>query len=330
MWFLRLSGVFVVMSFIFAFKNFTDYKRINENILSRSIGHVFDLQKPNSQSQQRIYRRSLIVDIYIVKDTLGTEEPAIFFESIANRVNSQDIRKAVNIEKDKVSIWEQYQLTANLHIDGHISMKQIKPILDELRKADLRKVQFSTGRKYSQYPAEYPAFKYSGIQKMLLPKYYPEFEGFLDSAERIDLNGKDFKLSESLMYRNGTLNNYNRIEITVTPQSVTLNGQKIDTLDLEQRVYGFIKKYSPNYVIIFNSDDEVTYKRYIQFLDILWTQVDRLRNEMSLELFDQPFDKWYWEPELDTIKSQFPRNILEWSTEEQRLNELMKKAGNRR
>ncbi len=329
-WFLSVSTVFIMMSFIFAFKNFTDYKRINENILSRSIEHVFDLQKPNSQSQQRIYRRSLIIDIYIVKDTLGTKEPAIFFESIDNRVNCQDIRKAVAIEKDKVSSWEQYQLTANLHIDERISIKHIKPILDELRKADLRKVQYSTGRKYSRYPAEYPAFKYSGIQKMLLPKDYPAFENFLDSAERIDLTNKAVKLSESLMYRNSSLSNFNRIEISLTPNYVALNGQKIDSLDLEQKVYGFIKKYSPNYVIIFNSDDEIAYKRYIEFLDILWTQVDRLRNEMSLELFDQPFDKWYWEPELDTIKSQFPRNILEWSTEEQRLNELMKKAGNRR
>ena len=325
MWFFRLSGVFVVMSFSFAFKNFTDYKRINENILDRSIEHVYDLQKPNSQSQQRIYRRSLIIDIYLVKDTLGTEEPAIFFESIDNRVYIQDIRKAVAIEKDKISSWEQYQLTAILHIDERISMKQIKPILDELRKADLRKVQYSTGRKYSRYPADYPAFKYSGIQKMLLPKYYPEFEDFLDSAERIDLSNKAITLSESLMYRNSSLSNFNRIEISLTPNYVALNGLKIDSLDLEQKVNGFIKKYSPNYVIIFNSDDEITYKRYIEFLDILWTQVDRLRNQKSLELYDQPFDYWYREPERDTIHRKFPRNILEWSIEEQRLNELMKK-----
>ena len=329
-WFLRLSLIFIVMSFIFAFKNFTDYERINENILSHSIDHVFNLQKPNSQSHQRIYRRSLIINIYIVKDTLGTEEPAIFFENIDNRVNIQDIRKAVTIEKDKVSSWEQYQLTANLHIDERISMKYIKSILDELRKADLRKVQYSTGRKYSRYPSDYPAFKYSGIQKTLLPKYYPEFEIFLDSAERIDLTNKAIKLSETLMYRNSSFSNFNRIEISLTPKYIAINGHKIDSLELEQKVHGFIKKYSPNYVIIFNSGDEITYKRYIQFLDILWTQVDRLRNEMSLELFDQPFDNWYREPELDTIKNQFPRNIIEWSTEEQRLNQLMKKAGNRR
>lgn len=273
-WFLRLTGIFLVMSFGFAFKNFTDYEKINKNLLSHSVEHVF----PKSQSQDRIIRRYLVTDIFIVKDTIEKEEPVIFFERIDNRVDLQGIQEAVTFEKEKFSIYERDQLTANLHIDERITMGRIKPVLNELRKADLRKVQYSTGRKYSRYPADYPAFKYSGIQKMLLPKYYPEFEEFLDSAEQIDLKGKAFKLSESLMYRNSALKNYNRIEITVTPDSVILNHHKIDSLNLEQKVYGFIKKYSPNYMIIFNSDNGITYKRYIEYLDMLWTQVDRLRD----------------------------------------------------
>ena len=329
-WFVSLSTVFILMSFTFAFKNFTDYKRINEKILNRSIPHVFDLQKPNSQSQQEINWDAVIIDIYIVKDTLKTEEPAIFFGSIDNRVNLQNIRRAVAIERDKVSVIEEGKLIANMHIDERIAMKQIKPILDELRKANLYKVQYSTGRKYSRYPSDFPAFKNSGIERYLYPEYYPEFDIFLDSAEQIDLRGKTIKLSESLMYRNGSLNNDKQIEITVTPDSVTLNNHNIDSLDLEKKVYGFIKKYSPNYVIIFNSSDEITYKRYIEFLDILYTQVDRLRNELSLELYGQPFDYWDWEPEKYMIETRYPRVILEWTTEEQRLNELLKKVGKRR
>lgn len=327
LWFLRLTGLFLVMSFVFAFKNFTDYKKINSNNLKHSINHTFNLKVPDSQSQERIFPRSIVVDIYIVRDTLDTDVPVIFFEHVDNRVDLKNIPKAVANEMEKVSVYEQSKLTANLHIDEHISMEHVNPIINELRKANLRKVQFSTGRKYSRYPSEYPAFKYSGIQKVL-PLYYSEFEKYLDSAERIDLSGKAFRLSESTMYRNGALKEYNRIEITATPKSITLNGQKINSLDLEQKIYGFIKKYSPNYVIIFNSSKDVTYGRYIEILDLLWTQVDRLRNEFSLDLYNQPFENWYWGAELDSIKRQYPRNILEWSTEEQRLNELIRKAGN--
>jgi len=327
-WFIRLTAIFMIMSFCFAFKNFLDYKKINENYLSRSIEHVFDLKVPKSQSHQKISRRSISIDVYIVRDTLDSEEPVIFFDNIYNRIYLQDIQKAVVLEKDKVSTWQQHQLTANLHIDERISLGRIKLILNELRRAGLSIIQYSTGRKYSQYPPDYPLFKYSGIQKKLLPIYYPELENFLDSAEQIDLAGKAVKFGESLMYRNGSLKKFNRIEITLTPNSVTLNGQEIESEKLEHLIYGFIKKYSPNYVIIFNSDDKVTYKRYIEMLDNLWTQVDRLRNELSIELYNEPFDHWYWEPELDSIKMIYPRNILEWSIEEQRLNELIKKAGN--
>jgi hypothetical protein len=111
----------------------------------------------------------------------------------------------------------------------------------------------------------------------------------------------------------------------VNPDFVTLNNQKIDSLYLEQKVYHFIKKYSPNYVIVLNSDDDITYGRYIGILDILWTQVDRLRNKMSLKLYEKPFDHGYRKLEQFTIKQEYPRKILELSNEEQRLNKLMKK-----
>ena len=327
-WFLGITAVFVLMSTLFAFKNFIDFQKLNEKVLNNSPAHVYDLRKPNSQSQQQIHRRSLMFDVYIVKDTIATEEPVIFFDCIENKVPISDIQQAIKNEREKVSIYEQYQLAANLHIDERIPIKHITKILDEFRKAGLRKIQFSTGRKYSHYPADYPAFRNSGIQKTL-PFYFEELSNFLDSIEQIDLTGKQIKLTESSMYRNGILKNYNRIEIKVYSNYVTLNSQKIDSLDLEKKVYGFIKKYSPDYVVVLNTDSKITYGRHIDILDMLWTQVDRLRNEMSLELYNRPVDEWYWEQELDTIKRQYPRNILEWSAEEQRLNELIKKAGKR-
>ncbi|MEQ8473711.1 MAG: hypothetical protein RIC35_21115 [Marinoscillum sp.] len=327
-WFLRITGIFLIMSFGFAFKNFTDYQAINSRNLKHSINYTFDLNVPFSQSYERIDRQWKSIDVYVVKYTLETDQSVIFFENIQDRVNLQNIQNVLISERERHFYYEQYQITVNLHIDTRISMNYINPILDELRKSNLRRIQFSTGRKYSRYPAEYPSFKYYGIQKVL-PFYSPQFVDFLDSAEQIDLKEKRFKLSESLMYRNGMLKNYNRIGIKVSADFILLNNQIIDSIDLEQKVYSFIKRYSPNYVIILNSDDDITYGRYIEVLDILWTQIDRLRNEMSLSLYNQQFDTWYWEPERDIIKRQFPRNILEWSTEEKRLIELIKKAGKR-
>ncbi|MEQ8531749.1 MAG: hypothetical protein RIB86_07845, partial [Imperialibacter sp.] len=68
--------------------------------------------------------------------------------------------------------------------------------------------------------------------------------------------------------------------------------------------------------------------RYIEYLDLVYSQIENLKNEMSLELYQRPLEYWYWQPELESIKSKYPRNVLEWTREEQRLLDLMKKAGN--
>lgn len=325
-WFTSLSFIFILMSASFAFKNFKDYKRIDNDILNQSIEHVFNLNRPYSQSHQRIYRKSLILDIYIARDTLRGEKPVIFLENIDNRIDIAAIQSVIAKEMERVPVREQDQLIAIFHIDRHVLMKQINPILDEFRKAGIGQIQYSTGRKYSRYPSNYPALKHSGIQKALLPKYYPAFDNFLDSVVQMDLAGKRFKLLESLMYRNGILRNNNHVVVNVKPDFVTLNKKRIDLLNLEQQVYSFIKKYASNYVIVLNSDDDISYERYIAMLDILWTQIDRLRNEMSYDLYKKPFDYWHLKDEQDTIKQQYPRNILEWSKEEKRLNELIKNA----
>ena len=132
------------------------------------------------------------------------------------------------------------------------------------------------------------------------------------------------------MYRNDSFEKATKIEIALTRESVSLNGQQTDSIQLGSIIYKFIIDNSPNYVIIFNSSEHITYKRYIEFLDILYTQIDRLRNELSFELYNQPFENSYWPSKFDSIKTVYPRNIIEWSSEEERLQNLIKKTGSQK
>ena len=100
----------------------------------------------------------------------------------------------------------------------------------------------------------------------------------MDSMERADLSGK-------LMYRNEVLKQYNRIEIQLSPDRVLLNGQEIEPSVLEEKVYGFILKYTPDYVIVLNIDEEISYGRYIEHMDLICYQVERLRNQLAAELY---------------------------------------------
>ena len=166
----------------------------------------------------------------------------------------------------------------------------------------------------------------SGIHQSLYPQYYPEFEIFLDSAENLDFSRYAIRLPESLMYRVNAFKGLNRIELYVNNENTTLNGEVISKDKLEQVVYKFIKKYSPDYAIIFDVDDRITYGRYIEYLDLIHSMIDQLSNEMSIDLYKQPFDYWYWGAELDSIKSRYPRHIVEWTQEEKRLIALIKKT----
>lgn len=189
------------------------------------------------------------------------------------------------------------------------------------------KIQYAAGRKNSKYPSNYPLFKYEGIQQNLWPEHYPQFETFLDSVERLDFSRYSIRVPKSEMYRVNTLKGTNRIEVYVGKDEITVNRTPVTDDELAIIAYKFTKKYSPNYVIIFNANDQITFGRYIECLDLIYYQVEKLRNEMSLERYQQPLEYWYWQPELDSIRSKYPRRVLEWTREEKRLLEVMKKAG---
>jgi hypothetical protein len=330
-WFFGITSVFFLLSGTFSLQNFTDYKKINEFLLSPSIENVYDLKKPRSITQNKYDRVSQIINIFVVKDTLETEEPVIYLESINNRIFISEIRNLIRSRMEDIHYIPYDIPIPNLHIDKRISLEDVKALIHEFRMAGLKEIQFSTDLKYSRYPSNYPGFFYTGINKFIGNRYFKKLTDFLDSAEQLDLTGKQIRLSESLMYRQGFLKKINRIEIHVSQDTVTLNGQEVDPFRLEQIVHGFIQKYSPNFVIIYNPDDDISFGRYITYLDLLYYQVDLFRNELSFNLYQRPFDELEtWKNEDDTIINRYPKNILEWTKEEQRLNELVEKTNGKK
>jgi len=321
-WFIRLTIIFLVMSFGFAFKNFSNYQKVNQHLLSKSIQHVHDLQVATSVSQHKV-RRWGALHIYLVRDTVPSNAPIFYFNSIDKPFSLGDLPQLISRAKGIRAEVERERLTANLHVDKHIPRAQVEKLLHELRKADLISIQYATAQKYSSYPTHYPGFKYWGIPARL-KRYYPRFQFYLDSVERIDLRGKKLKLSESLMYRQGWIDQSNRIRIDVAVHDVTLNGQVVDSVALKKYVYKFMKKYATNYVIIFNSADDISHARYIAYLDIIWTQGDRLKNEAALASFGKPFNELYGHGQQGSIRRLYPMNIIEWTLEEKRLNELIR------
>lgn len=312
-----------VLSVGFAAINFSDYKEINGAFLARNVYSAYDLQLPVTKNQGQL-KSGPVLDFYIVTDSSASKEPAIFAEDTRIRLSLGELENFLDSERNPYYGWGNFTPGVNLHIDEKINLRFVNRIKQELREAGVENILYSTGVKHSRYPAHYPGFKYTGIPETLF-SWYPEFVAFLDSAERLDLRKYAIKTPESAYYRIWEVKRDKRITVKATPEQLFLNKKEIRAEALQSYVYKFVKKYSPDYVIIYEADERISYKRYIEIKDLILSAVDALRHERSFELFNQPFDFREGDHQYVRIQEVYPMHVLEWTQEEKRLLALLKK-----
>lgn len=320
-WFGLSLMIFISMSFVLSQKNFIDVDEVNHNLRENNIDYVYSLDLPKSQSHEVVMKKSLISEVFVVLDS--NNSPKIFFDDINGSVDISDLDSKIRFEKDKISMYEQDRWMPVLFIDSDISMFYIKDLKYNFRKSKVGRVMYSAGMKYSKYPSNYPLLRLSGMTQSLGPKYYPEFESFLDSAETLDRTLYAIRLPESLMYRVNKLDEYNRIEVSLSQTGIEINGQSVDEKKLGEVVYSFFKRHSPDAVVIYIVEKDVHYGRYIEIMDVLYWQIDRLRNELSWEKYGEPFEQWDMGEKKNTIMSKYPRAVIEWTREEERLINIL-------
>jgi hypothetical protein len=314
-----------VLSLIYGNISFNNYLSLNHNLKKSNIVLAYSLQYPISESFQIIEQMNLVSDIYLVKDSAHQDQPVLYLKDIYNKAKHSDLILFIYRELDYLPENLRQSLIPNLHIDNRITLDHVNILKNELRKSGVRTIQYSTGAKNSIYPPYYLHF--GGIQHTLEPRYYRSFATFLDSAENLDFTKRTLRLPESPMYRFHKLREHHHIKINITPEKAFLNGREISDEKLRNILYKFIKGYSPNYNIIFEPDEAIEYGRYIFYLDMIHSAIDKLRHQMSYQLFNKPFDNNRRASGYDTIIETFPRNIMEWSPEEKRLIELVKRSG---
>lgn len=259
--------------------------------------------------------------------------PIVFLNDANNQIDIKDIGEILEQEQDKISYYERYQIVINLHIDKNIQLDHVNKLKKEIRKSRFGRIQYSTFKLHSKYPSNHPIIKYSGIEQYLYPRY-SELEAFLDSAENLDFSKYSIRIPEVARYRIIDVKKYNRVEIKVDSEKVYLNGKQFTKAKLHAILHKLIKKYAPNFAVIYTPSEEIKYERYIEYLDLIYSVTYQVKNEMSLELFNKPFEHWYPfdhlypSEEKDSINAKYPRIVIEWTPEEKRLLKLLKKAGN--
>lgn len=331
-WFLYSLIYILLLSLLMANINFLNYKKINKNLKNQNVELAYSLNVPVSEHFQRLtWRKRIIAHVYVLDDSLKKNQSIIFWNDKNNEIKINKIGSFISRWRNTFHELERYRLSINLHIDEEIPLIIVNNIKQELRKKNIQRIVYSTRLKHSKYPSYYPLFKNMGIAPLFYyPFYYPKFEAFLDSAESLDYSKFRLRIPESLMYRNRAIKGIDRVVVRVTKKNLLLNEVEISSEDLQVFIQKFIMKYASNGVIIYEPDDDIKFKRYIEYLDLLYTIVDKLRNEMSYRLFNESFNSWDSKDpndkdKINLVREKFPRQIIEWTDEEKRLNALMKK-----
>ena len=313
------------LSLLYANLNFYDYQSANRQLQSQNIEVAYDLRVPRSQSGEWLKRRSLIVNAYVVNDSLANCPPLIFWDRNKTRIKKDELADYVAQERQKFFGFERERMVINLHADRNVSLKFINQIKALLRQTHVSSIHYSTAVKHSKYPTYYAPFQHWGITQELLPRYYPQLVAFLDSAEQLDPSKYALRVPASPMYRIRDVEQSNRLSVRVTANALYLNQGEVSFEQLQSVLYRFVQKYAPRYVIRYDPDEAISYGRYIAYLDLIHTVIDRHRNELSYQLYGEPVNPYPWAVPKDTIIRTYPKSIVEWTPEEKRLRRLMNK-----
>lgn len=100
---------------------------------------------PKSTQLSKLERKSLVSYIYIGKPNkveLYGKEPKIQVNDVF--IETDDIVRFVNQEKDKLSEVERDQITMSMKVDVDAKMGIVSDVQEELREANARKVLYSS------------------------------------------------------------------------------------------------------------------------------------------------------------------------------------------
>lgn len=129
----------VVFMLLFFFMVTTELRKTAVDVMQRI---------PQATQLRKLQRKSLVTNLYIgepKKSEQFGEEPKIQAEDVF--IDAKDIILWVNREKDKLPENEREQLTVALKVDSEAKRGIIADVETELRKANARKILYSTLQK---------------------------------------------------------------------------------------------------------------------------------------------------------------------------------------
>ncbi len=272
---LSLLGTFSIFSLALSSINFINVDKVNE-VLTPPF-QAYQLELPVShQSQVKIGENVFISRIWITEDTVLNNDPKIFVNDIS--IDSGELPRFLYSEKISLPEFYHPMHIPTLLIDRDIPYPYVKKIKSKIKDFGIRQVLLTTTQEIDISKVKYLA---------------------------------DQGLYQQLAEPDSTLEDNNIINIVIKPDLVALNSKAVQLPELASELYSIIKATAPHYIISIEIDKLITHQRYIEVMDYLYIPIISLRNELSLELYREPYGYWGSRNWPDTLFAAYPDNIVE-------------------
>jgi len=302
----------LILSGLFALYVPANIKNINKFKSDALISNrfTFDVPYADSSVYNRLYKRSLTFDIFIVRSKdLNNKKLIFLMENI--EVLEEGLERAIQFQLDAHNEWERRFVVARLFVDSEITMETINMLKGVFREVGVFRVFFVVMKTADN--CNQPQLGEYGFNQKILPK--------LKSLKDNRVIPKGKSSSPPLVpnfYKNlqSQFINDSLLIIKVnTGRQFILNS---DPGKLDQISSALEVKWKPGYRIILECENDVKYSDYIYALASLRKFISRQRNLYSQGYFGKEYYDIYDRDKQKHIKKTVPY-YLDFNAEEIKL-----------
>ena len=271
--------------------NLIDYKVINQKYLQKNIHSNYNLELPETDNYERLFRRSLIENIYVVesKNQQANSKPIIVVDN--EKIALEKLHEKI---MDWQSMRDEYDIphmVYRLNIHKAIKMDFVNQLKNVLTKSGVSKIAYAVIPTNHEYDKRYyQDFSFS----MILPNW----------------NADLMKAKE--IYK-GLTKIQNIIEIKLTASDFLINDSLIKTNQIKNTIKRLIQQNS-DYIIKFDVNDNVDFSDYFKVLSYAKEAVNELRKEYSVKKYSKQYDLLDY-GEKKEVRQKISFRIFEITTE---------------
>ena len=287
-----LVSILTVSLFSFGLSkvNLTDHNALTETVLKKNVLINYKLELPESDIHNRLLRRSLVSNIYMVSPKGdGTHNTPVYV--MDNTVCTiRELRIKIIKRKLEINEAERNQFVCNLYIHRNIEMKYVNQLKSEISDIGIYKIAFASVPTNAEYPQNHYV---NHSLNYRIPG------GFLFTPEE---NYKRLSFVKTI------------IELKqISTHTFTLNSKTVEKENLKEELKKLIA-VDPEHVLKYYVKDNSSYGSYIFCLSTIFESVYELRNDYAKSHFSEE-ERWEFSEHKREIINKYPIRLFEMTEE---------------